>query len=121
MSKRILIVDDSTSIRSLIRFTLEQAGYSVGEASDAEEGISTAYLGDFDLVITDLNMPGKSGFEFVQALRSDKRTLRLPVVLLTTQADDATKQAAKAAGASGWMTKPFQPERLLEVVAKLTG
>lgn len=120
MTKRILTVDDSSSIRALIRFTLEQAGYTVEEASDGEAGVTAAYLGDFDLVITDLNMPGKSGLEFVQALRSDKRTLQVPVVLLTTQADAETKQLAKAAGASGWMTKPFQPERLLEVVAKLT-
>jgi two-component system chemotaxis response regulator CheY len=121
MAKRILTVDDSASIRGLLRFTLEQAGYAVEEAADGDAGVAAATAGGFDLVITDLNMPGKSGLEFVQALRADKRTLQVPVVLLTTQADGETKQLAKAAGASGWMTKPFQPERLLEVVAKLVG
>ncbi len=119
MAKRILTVDDSSSIRSFVRLTLEGAGYGVGEAADAEAGMAMASLGTFDLIITDLNMPGKSGLEFLKELRALPATRKTPVVLLTTATGEELKQAAKAAGASGWMGKPFEPERLLQVVGKL--
>lgn len=119
MAKRILTVDDSASIRSYIRLTLEGAGYGVGEAADVDAALALVALGTFDLVITDFHMPGKTGFDFLRALRATPTTRNLPVVVLTTQGGDEFKREAKEAGASAWMGKPFEPARLLQVVGKL--
>jgi two-component system chemotaxis response regulator CheY len=121
MSKPILIVDDSSSIRQLLRFTLEKGGHTVEEATRGDDGLAQARTGAYALVITDQNMPGLTGLELVKALRSEKATASLPALVLTTETDGDMKAKAREAGATGWLVKPFQPERLLEVVAKVLG
>jgi two-component system chemotaxis response regulator CheY len=115
----ILTVDDSPSIRQMIKVVLGPAGHNVLEASDGAQGLEAAKSAKPDLVITDLNMPVMNGMELIKALRKQPSLVGLPIVFLTTESNDATKQEAKAAGATGWITKPFKPEQLLAVVSKL--
>ena len=115
----ILTVDDSPSIRQMIKVVLEPAGHNVIEAGDGAQGLAKAQAGKLDLVITDLNMPVMNGLELIRALRKLPSAVGMPIVFLTTESNDAVKQEAKSAGATGWITKPFKPEQLLTVVAKL--
>lgn len=115
----VLTVDDSPSIRQMVKVTLEPAGHQVIEASDGAQGLSKAQASRPDLVITDLNMPNMNGLELIRALRKLPQLTGLPIVFLTTESSDAIKQEAKSAGATGWITKPFKPEQLLAVVNKL--
>lgn len=115
----ILTVDDSPSIRQMIKLVLAPAGYMVVEAGDGSEGLAKAKSQSFDLVITDLNMPIMNGIQMIKGLRALPTFTGVPIVFLTTESDDAVKQEAKAAGATGWITKPFKPEQLLAIVAKL--
>jgi two-component system, chemotaxis family, chemotaxis protein CheY len=121
MAKTILTVDDSASIRQMIKLTLSNAGYNVIEAGDGNQGLSTARSNTVDLVLTDLNMPGMDGVSLTREIRKLQAYSGVPIILLTTESDDARKQAAKAAGATGWITKPFQPEQLLSVARKVLG
>ncbi|SEG74888.1 response regulator [Bosea lathyri] len=115
----ILTVDDSPSVRQMIKLVLGPAGHTVVEAGDGSEGLARAKAQSFDLVITDLNMPVMNGMQMIRGLRALPALTGVPIVFLTTESDDAVKQEAKAAGATGWITKPFKPEQLLAVVAKL--
>ncbi len=115
----ILTVDNSPSVRQMIKLVLGPAGHAVSEAGDGSEGLAKAKSESFDLVITDLNMPVMNGLQMIKALRAVPQGVGVPIVFLTTESDDAVKQEAKAAGATGWITKPFKPEQLLAVVAKL--
>jgi two-component system chemotaxis response regulator CheY len=115
----ILTVDDSPSIRQMIKVVLEPAGHTVVEAGDGAQGLEKAKSIKPSLVITDLNMPVMNGLELIKALRGQPALLGLPIVFLTTESNDAVKQQAKSAGATGWITKPFKPEQLLSVVSKL--
>ena len=115
----ILTVDDSPSVRQLVRIVLEGAGYTVIEAENGQEGLTQATSTAVDLVITDLNMPVMDGLEFIRGLRAMPAVVGVPIVFLTTESNDAVKQEAKAAGATGWITKPFKPEQLLSVATKL--
>ena len=115
----ILTVDDSPSIRQMIKVVLGPVGHTVHEAGDGAQGLDKAKSVKMDLVITDLNMPVMNGLELIKALRNTPTLVGLPIVFLTTESDDAIKQQAKAAGATGWITKPFKPEQLLAVVSKL--
>ncbi|MGX5736078.1 response regulator [Bosea thiooxidans] len=115
----ILTVDDSPSIRQMIKLALGPTGHAVVEAGDGSEGLARAKAQNFDLVITDLNMPVMNGMQMIKALRALPNFVGVPIVFLTTESDDSVKQEAKAAGATGWITKPFKPEQLLAVVAKL--
>jgi two-component system chemotaxis response regulator CheY len=115
----ILTVDDSPSIRQMIKIVLGPGGHSVIEAGDGAQGLEKARSSRPDLVITDLNMPVMNGIELIKALRALPALAGLPIVFLTTESSDAVKQQAKAAGATGWITKPFKPEQLLTVVGKL--
>ncbi|MGE5159510.1 MAG: response regulator [Gemmatimonas sp.] len=115
----VLTVDDSPSIRQMIKVVLEPAGHSVIEAGDGAQGLAQAQAKRPDLVITDLNMPTMNGLELIRALRKQPALTGLPIVFLTTESSDTVKQEAKSAGATGWITKPFKPEQLLAVVAKL--
>jgi two-component system chemotaxis response regulator CheY len=121
MAKTILTVDDSASIRQMIKLTLSNAGYNVIEAGDGNQGLSTARGNKVDLVLTDLNMPGMDGVSLTREIRKLQAYAGVPIILLTTESDDTRKQAAKAAGATGWITKPFQPEQLLSVARKVLG
>ena len=115
----VLSVDDSPSICQMIKLVLAPVGHNVVAAGDGAQGLAKAKAQAFDLVITDLNMPTMNGMELIRALRKQPTLTGLPIVFLTTESNDALKQEAKSAGATGWITKPFKPEQLLAVVAKL--
>jgi two-component system chemotaxis response regulator CheY len=121
MTKTILTIDDSASVRQLVSLTLSAAGYKVLEARDGAEGYSTATTNRVDAVITDLNMPVMNGIDFIRKFRSHPSGMGVPVVFLTTESDDQLKGQARAAGATGWIVKPFMPDQLLAVVRKVAG
>ncbi|CAG4882625.1 Chemotaxis regulator - transmits chemoreceptor signals to flagelllar motor components CheY [Georgfuchsia toluolica] len=118
MAASILTVDDSASMRQMLGFILRSAGYDVVQAANSEEALNYAGERRFDMILTDQNMPGSDGISLVQALRALPAYSRTPIVLLTTESSDEMKAMGRAAGATGWMVKPFDPNRLLEVVRK---
>jgi two-component system chemotaxis response regulator CheY len=117
--RSILAVDDSASMRQMVSFTLRSSGYEVIEAVDGQDALDK--LGDkqVDLVLTDQNMPRMDGLTLIKQLRVQDRFKRTPILVLTTESSDEMKQAGRAAGATGWMVKPFDPARLLEVIGKV--
>lgn len=119
MTKKILAVDDSKTMRDMVAFTLKGAGYEVVVADDGVNALSAVSDDKVDLVITDINMPNMNGIELVQKLRSDLRFRATPILILTTESDDTLKQQGREAGATGWIVKPFVPEKLLKVVDKV--
>jgi len=119
MTASILTVDDSASIRQAIKIALTSAGYSVSEATNGSEGLEKAEAGAFDLIITDLNMPIMDGLTMIQQLRARGKVVGTPIVFLSTESDGDVKAQAKAAGATGWMTKPFDPEQLVRIANKV--
>lgn len=121
MAKTILSVDDSPSIRQMVSFTLKGAGYEVGEASDGQEGLDKAKAKAYDLVLTDQNMPRMDGLTLVRSLRLLPAYGTAPILILTTESGAEMKSQGRAAGATGWLVKPFDPQRLIEVVKKLLG
>lgn len=121
MPKVVLSVDDSSSIRQMVSFTLKSAGYEVIEAADGQEGLDKARAKTVDLVLTDQNMPRMDGLTLIKTLRTLPVYSRVPILMLTTEAGDAMKSQGRAAGATGWLVKPFDPKRLLEVVQKVIG
>jgi two-component system chemotaxis response regulator CheY len=121
MSANILTVDDSASIRLTTRVALSNAGYQITEAVDGMDGIAKLTGGQFDLIVTDLNMPNMDGLTMIRELRKMPAHMGVPVIFLTTESDGEIKQQAKAAGATGWLTKPFDPESLVKIVRKVLG
>jgi two-component system chemotaxis response regulator CheY len=121
MPKTILTVDDSASMRQMVKLTLTEGGYKVIEASDGSLGLAAARANAVDMVLTDLNMPGLDGVALIRELRKLPAYAGVPIILLTTESDAARKQEAKSAGATGWITKPFQPEQLISVAKKVMG
>ncbi len=119
--KTILTVDDSASVRQMVRLTLSGAGYQVTEAADGAAGLKQAQAVPAQMVVTDLNMPVMDGMTFIRELRKLPAYKGVPIIFLTTESDPARKQEAKQAGATGWITKPFQQEQLLSVVKKVLG
>ncbi len=120
-AKKILAVDDSVSIRKSITFILGQEGYEVVEAVDGNDGLAKARAEKFDLVITDINMPGMDGIELIKNLRQEAGYKFTPLIALTTENQMSKMEEGKAAGATGWIVKPFVAEKLLAVVKKVTG
>ncbi len=118
MGRSILIVDDSASMRQLVTFALKNAGYEVIAAVDGKDALGKLKGTKVDMVVTDLNMPNMDGIELTRQLRSSPASKFIPVVLLTTESQDAKKQEGRAAGASGWIVKPFNPEQLISVIKK---
>ncbi len=121
MAKSILTVDDSGSIRQMVSFTLKGAGYEVIEAADGQEGLDKARQKSVDLVLTDQNMPRMDGLTLIKTLRTLPSYRTTPILMLTTESGDAMKMQGRAAGATGWLVKPFDPQKLLEVVKKCLG
>lgn len=119
--KAILTVDNSPSIRQMIRVVLTPAGYEVLEAGDGNQGLAVAKSKRVNMVVTDLNMPGMDGLTFIRELRKLPSYAGIPIIFLSTESDDGVKQQAKAAGATGWITKPFKQEQLMAAVRKLLG
>jgi two-component system, chemotaxis family, chemotaxis protein CheY len=118
MRKTIMTADDSPSMREMISFTLKNAGYEVVEAVDGQDAVAKLASGQPDLLITDLNMPNLNGLELIRQVRSRPQCKYMPIIMLTTESQDQKKQAAKLAGASGWIVKPFRGEQLVLVVKK---
>jgi two-component system, chemotaxis family, chemotaxis protein CheY len=121
MAKKILTVDDSISMRQMISFTLRENGYEVIEAIDGQDAISKAQNQSFDLIFTDQNMPNVDGLTLIQMLRVLPQHEKTPILMLTTEASDDMKKMGRAAGATGWLVKPFDPQKLLDVVKKVLG
>ena len=120
MSREALVVDDSSTMQEMVSFTLSKAGFSVTRASNGKEALKSLEGSRvFDLVVTDLNMPEMDGITFIKSLRSIGAYKFIPVLMLTTEGGDDRKSQGRAAGASGWLTKPFDPEKLIAVVKKV--
>lgn len=121
MAKTVLTVDDSASIRQMVSFTLKSSGYEVTEAVDGQDGFEKAKAKSFDLILSDQNMPRMDGLTLIKNLRALPQYRSAPILMLTTESGDAMKTAGKAAGATGWLVKPFDPQKLVDVVKKVIG
>ncbi|WP_020654192.1 response regulator [Massilia niastensis] len=121
MAKTILAVDDSSSLRQMVAFSLKAAGYNVVEAVDGQDGLDKAKQQAVDLVLTDQNMPRMDGLALIKTLRTLPAYAKTPILMLTTESSDEMKSKGRAAGANGWLVKPFDPQRLIEVVKKVIG
>ena len=119
MRKRILTVDDSKTMRDMLLVTLKQAGYDVVQADDGQAGLSKLKSEGADVIITDINMPVMDGIAFIKACRAQPAYASTPILTLTTENSDAKKAEGRAAGATGWIVKPFNPERLVRVIEKV--
>jgi two-component system, chemotaxis family, chemotaxis protein CheY len=115
----ILAVDDSASMRQMVSFTLRNAGFQVVEAVDGQDALDKVQAQDFQLVLTDQNMPRLDGIGLTQRLREMPRHKTTPILILTTESSDEMKQKGRAAGATGWLVKPFDPKKLIEVIGKV--
>jgi two-component system chemotaxis response regulator CheY len=120
MAKVILTVDDSSSVRQLVRFTLSGAGYQVIEAVDGRDALAKLTV-PIHLIVTDLNMPNLDGLGLIRGVRANPAYKGVPILMLTTESQAAKKQEGKSAGATGWIVKPFSPEQLLAVIKKVLG
>lgn len=121
MTKTVLTVDDSPSIRRMVAMTLQEAGYRVIEAVDGQDGLAKATSQPVDAIITDQNMPNLDGLGFIRAFRQHPAGRGVPIIVLSTDSEDNLKQQAREAGALGWMVKPFTQDKLLAVIRKVLG
>ena len=120
MAKVILTVDDSASVRQMVKFTLADAGYTVIEAVDGQDAL-TKFTGPVHLVITDLNMPNLDGIGLIRKVRANPECKGIPIIMLTTESQESRKIEGKSAGATGWIVKPFSTQQILAVVKKVLG
>ena len=118
---KILTIDDSTSMRQMVAFTLKGAGYDVVEATDGAEALEAAKNGQVDLVLTDINMPNMDGIALIKELRALPNYKFTPILTLTTESGSDKKIEGKSAGATGWIVKPFSPDQLLATIKKVLG
>lgn len=120
MSKTALVVDDSPTMRQMVAFTLTNAGFNVVEAEDGKDAVTKVAAGPkMDIVVTDLNMPKMDGISLIKELRKMAAFKFTPILMLTTESAADKKQAGKEAGATGWIVKPFNPELILKIIAKV--
>ena len=119
MSKTIMIVDDSSSLRTVVGLALKRAGYEVLEAEDGQDAMTKLDGRKLNLIVSDVNMPSMDGIQFVTQVKAHPRYKFTPVIMLTTEGQDAKKEQGRAAGAKAWITKPFNPPVLLDAVSKL--
>lgn len=117
--KRILTVDDSSSVRQMVSFTLQKAAYDVSEAVDGKDGLDKITAEKFDLIITDLNMPNVDGIQLIASIRKLPGYAFVPILMLSTESQAEKKDAGRKAGATGWIVKPFNADQLVAVVQKL--
>jgi two-component system chemotaxis response regulator CheY len=121
MAKTIMIVDDSASMRQVISIALRDAGYDLVEASDGKDALKKLDGTRVHLIISDINMPNMDGITFVREVKQLAKYKFTPIIMLTTEVNQAKKEAAKEAGAKAWVNKPFQPKTLLEAISKVMG
>ena len=121
MTKCIMTVDDSVSVRQMVSFTLKNAGYETIEASDGKDALSKLNGSGINMIVTDLNMPNLDGIGLIKEIRAKSEYKFIPIIMLTTESQDNKKQEGKSAGATGWIVKPFKPDQLLAVVKKVLG
>ena len=119
MGKKALTVDDSKTMRDMLSFTLKGAGFDVLEAEDGKHAITVLGSNKMDVIITDLNMPNMNGIELIKTLRADPVHKFTPILMLTTESDEGKKLEGKTVGATGWIVKPFNPEKLIQVINKV--
>jgi two-component system chemotaxis response regulator CheY len=119
MQKRIMAVDDSKTMREMVAYTLRAAGFAVEEAEDGQQALSALSRTQVDLVITDLNMPNMDGLSLIRNLRADPKYRTVPILMLTTEADADNKAQGRAAGVTGWLVKPFNPQKLVELANRV--
>jgi two-component system chemotaxis response regulator CheY len=119
MSKTVMIVDDSSSLRTVVSLALKRAGYDVVEAEDGQDALAKLDGRKLNLIVSDVNMPRMDGIQFVTQVKQHPRYKFTPVIMLTTEGQDAKKEQGRAAGAKAWITKPFNPPILLDAVSKL--
>ncbi|MFO8047482.1 MAG: response regulator [Desulfosudaceae bacterium] len=119
MEQTIMVVDDSTSVRKMVAFTLENAGYAVIEAENGMDALEKLSNAPVSMFIVDLNMPHVDGFELTRSVRAMDEYRFSPIVMLTTESLESKKKEGKAAGATGWITKPFKPDQLIGVIKKV--
>jgi two-component system, chemotaxis family, chemotaxis protein CheY len=119
MAKRILTIDDSKTIRDMLMLTLAEAGFDVIQAVDGQDGLEVLDKEQVDIVITDINMPRMDGYEVIRQMRSNAAYKSMPILVLTTESEAEKRNLARQAGATGWMVKPFDPERLIATINKV--
>ncbi len=120
MGKTVLVVDDSSTMRQMVAYTLKNAGYDVVEAGNGKEAVGKLNAGTKPaLVVTDLNMPEMDGITLIAEIRKMAAFKFTPILMLTTESADDKKKAGQAAGATGWIVKPFNPEQMLKVIQKV--
>jgi len=119
VSKTVLTVDDSRTMRDMLLLALQDAGYTVIQAVDGVDGLEVLSAKGADVVITDINMPRMDGFGFIEGMRADPKHRATPVLVLTTESDAEKKARARAAGATGWIVKPFDPAKLVDAVRRV--
>jgi two-component system chemotaxis response regulator CheY len=119
-AKRILTIDDSKTMRDMLRFTLVDAGYDVLQAVDGQDGLDVLRKERVDVVITDINMPKLDGYGVIRHLRADAGYDDTPILVLSTESDQKTKDIGRDAGATGWLVKPFDPDQLVEIVRQVS-
>jgi two-component system chemotaxis response regulator CheY len=119
MSLTILTVDDSRTMRDMLRMALVQAGYTVLQAEDGQHGLEVLDDSQPDVIVTDINMPRLDGYGFIEGVRADQRHRSVPILVLTTESDPEKKQRARNAGATGWIVKPFNPEKLVDAIRRV--
>lgn len=119
MANAALVVDDSTSMRQMVSFTLKEAGFDVIEAGNGQEALDNVAGKAVNVVVTDLNMPVMDGMTLIRELRGKPEFKFTPILMLTTESQDTKKQEGRDAGATGWIVKPFNPEQLMQVVNKV--
>ncbi|WP_283177786.1 response regulator [Gemmobacter sp. 24YEA27] len=121
MTLRILAIDDSLTIRTLLRQAVENAGFACATANDGKDGVDMFSEVDPDVVITDINMPRLDGFGVIEAIRTGTHNTRVPILVLSTESGEALKARARAAGATGWLVKPFEDLQLIAILRRVTG
>jgi two-component system chemotaxis response regulator CheY len=122
MGKKILIVDDSRTIRQQVNFTLTKGGYVTVEAEDGLKGLNAlAENPDVVMIISDVNMPNMGGLEMLEKIKADPKHASMPILMLTTEGAADLLERAKSFGAKGWLVKPFKPDQLIAAINKLTG
>jgi len=121
VTKLIMTADDSASVRQMVCFTLKEGGYEVVEAVDGQDALNKLNVSTVNMMFTDLNMPNMDGIELIKQVRTNSKFKFLPIIMMTTESQEGKKQEGKAAGATGWIVKPFKPEQLLAVAKKVMG